>query len=212
MKTRVSCSMWMPACGRAADDAGSAIDDVDAVARHDGDGRTHAVGFGIRRAGAQQDDARVLRRCARRRSKRRPAVQDAPGHCRLEAMPYVLRITALACAAVLAGPGRRQSTDRRGEVRRMAAAVRRQELRRVGRPHEEGAADNGFTIEDGCIKSLPHQTNSNQDLFTTGDVPRFRNGVRLEDFSGREQRREVSHTGPRDAGRRRSPGRSSRTW
>src|ERR1035438_1336902 len=37
----------------------------------------------------------------RRRSTGKPAVQDAPEHCRLEAMTHVLRITALACAAVL---------------------------------------------------------------------------------------------------------------
>ena len=53
----------MPACGGAADHAGSAIHKVNAVARDHGDCRAHAVRLRIRRAGAQQDDARVLRPC-----------------------------------------------------------------------------------------------------------------------------------------------------
>ena len=46
---------------RAAHDAGTAIDDVGAAAGDDRQGWAHALGLGIGRARAQQDDAGVLR-------------------------------------------------------------------------------------------------------------------------------------------------------
>src|SRR5450759_999980 len=100
-----------------------------------------------------------------RRSKRKSAVQHAPEHCRLVAMTHVLRITALAWAAVLAA----SAADNQLTAQEKAAGWR---LLFDGKtyagwedPTKKVQPDNGFTIEDGCIKSLPHQT-LNQDLFT----------------------------------------------
>ena len=54
----------------AAHHAGAAIHKIDAVAGDDCDRRTHAVGLRIGRAGAQQDDARILRRKRRQVDER----------------------------------------------------------------------------------------------------------------------------------------------
>ena len=97
---------------------------------------------------------------------------------------------------------RRQPTHSPGKGCRLALALRRQDLCRLGRPSRKLPPGNGFTIEDGCIKSLPHP-NIDEDLFTK-DLSRFRTGVRLEDLAWRQQRREVPHTGSRHAGRRRA--------
>src|SRR5665811_334374 len=100
-----------------------------------------------------------------RRSKRKPAVQDAPEQCRLEAMPHVLRITALACAAVLAA----NAADNQLTAQEKAAGWR---LLFDGKtyagwedPTKKSPPGNAFTIEDGCLKSLPHH-NLEEDLFT----------------------------------------------
>jgi hypothetical protein len=81
-------------------------------------------------------------------------------------MTHVLRITALACAAVLAAA----AADNQLTAQEKSAGWR---LMFDGKtyagwedPARKVPPDNGFTIEDGCIKSLPHQT-LNQDLFTT---------------------------------------------
>jgi len=47
--------------GGAAYKAWASIDDVDVRARNDRDGGSAVIGFGIGRAGAEEDDARVLR-------------------------------------------------------------------------------------------------------------------------------------------------------
>ena len=47
--------------GGAAHDAGAAIDEVGAVAGEDGEGGAHAVGVGVGVAGAEEDDAGILR-------------------------------------------------------------------------------------------------------------------------------------------------------
>ena len=80
-------------------------------------------------------------------------------------MPHVLRITALACAAVLAAA----AADNQLTAQEKSAGWR---LLFDGKtyagwedPTMKAPPDNGFTIEDGCIKSLPRQT-LNQDLFT----------------------------------------------
>jgi len=80
-------------------------------------------------------------------------------------MPHVLKITALACAAVLAAA----AADNQLTAPEKAAGWR---LMFDGKtfagwedPTKKVPPDNGFTIEDGCIKPLPHQT-FNQDLFT----------------------------------------------
>jgi hypothetical protein len=81
-------------------------------------------------------------------------------------MTHVLRITALACAAVLTAA----AADNQLTAQEKSAGWR---LMFDGKtyggwedPARKVPPDNGFTIEDGCIKSLPHQT-LNQDLFTT---------------------------------------------
>ena len=81
-------------------------------------------------------------------------------------MSYVLRITTLASAALLvAAAADNQLTDKE-----KAAGWRLMFDGKTFNGWEDPAKklppDNGFTIEDGCIKSLPHQT-LNQDLFTT---------------------------------------------
>jgi hypothetical protein len=80
-------------------------------------------------------------------------------------MPHVLKITALACAAALTAA----AADNQLTAKETAAGWR---LMFDGKtytgwedPTKKAPPDNGFTIEDGCIKSLPHQT-LNQDLFT----------------------------------------------
>lgn len=80
-------------------------------------------------------------------------------------MPPVLRITALAFAAVLAA----SAADNQLTAKEKAAGWR---LLFDGKtyagwedPTKKVPPDNGFTIEDGCIRSLPHQT-LNRDLFT----------------------------------------------
>ena len=70
MKARVICSHLDAGLRGAADHAGAAIDDVDAVAGDDRGRWTHAVGQGIRIARAEQDDVRILRQ-QRGGSKRR---------------------------------------------------------------------------------------------------------------------------------------------
>ena len=56
-----------PSLGGAADHARSAIHQVDAIARHHGHRRAHALGIGIGIARAQQNHAGVLgQRCDRR--------------------------------------------------------------------------------------------------------------------------------------------------
>ena len=81
-------------------------------------------------------------------------------------MTHALRITALACAAVLAAP----AADNQLTAQEKSAGWR---LLFDGKtyagwedPTKKVPPDNGFTIEDGCLKSLPHQS-LNQDLFTT---------------------------------------------
>src|ERR1035437_9459312 len=100
-----------------------------------------------------------------RRSKRKPAVQHAPEHCRLEAMTHVLKITALACAAVLAA----NAADNQLTAQEKAAGWR---LLFDGKtyagwedPTKKSPPGDAFTIEDGCIKSLPHPK-IEEDLFT----------------------------------------------
>ena len=102
---------------------------------------------------------------SRKRPGKKSAVQDSPGHCRLEAMPHVLRITALACAAVLSAP----AADNQLTAEEKAAGWR---LMFDGKtyagwedPTKKVPPSNAFTIEDGCIKSLPHP-NIDEDLFT----------------------------------------------
>ena len=80
-------------------------------------------------------------------------------------MTHVLKITALACAAALAA----SAADNQLTAEEKSAGWR---LMFDGKtfagwqdPTKKTPPDNGFTIEDGCIKSLPHQT-LNQDLFT----------------------------------------------
>ena len=114
-------------------------------------------------------------------------------------MPHALKITVLACAAVLTAP----AADNQLTAQEKAAGWR---LLFDGKtyagwedPAKKSPPGNGFTIEDGCIKSLPHPK-IDEDLFTLRYLPRFRTGVRLEDLAGRQQRREVSHTGSRLAG------------
>jgi hypothetical protein len=96
---------------------------------------------------------------------KKAAAQDAPEHCRLEAMPHVLRIAALACAAVLAAAG----ADNQLTVGEKAAGWR---LLFDGKtyagwedPGQKSPPGDGFSIEDGCLKSLS-QPNINEDLFT----------------------------------------------
>ncbi len=81
-------------------------------------------------------------------------------------MPHVLRITALACAAVLAAA----AADNQLTAEEKAAGW---QLLFDGKtfagwedPTKKAPPDDGFTIEDGCIKPLRRQT-LNQDLFTT---------------------------------------------
>jgi hypothetical protein len=81
-------------------------------------------------------------------------------------MTHALRITALACAAVFAA----SAADNQLTAQEKSAGWR---LLFDGKtfagwedPTKKVPPDNGFTIEDGCLKSLPHQT-LNQDLFTT---------------------------------------------
>lgn len=78
-----------------------------------------------------------------------------------------LRLTALACAAVLSA----SAADNQLTAQEKAAGWR---LLFDGKtyagwedPTKKSPPDNGFTIEDGCLKSLPHQT-LNQDLFANG--------------------------------------------
>jgi hypothetical protein len=78
---------------------------------------------------------------------------------------HVLRITVLACASVLAAA----AADNQLTAQEKSAGWR---LMFDGKtfagwedPTKKVPPDNGFTIEDGCLKSLPHQT-LNQDLFT----------------------------------------------
>src|ERR1035437_7253002 len=100
-----------------------------------------------------------------RRSKRKPAVQDAPEHCRLEAMPHVLKITALAWGAVLA--------DAAGDIQ-LTAQEKSAGWRLLfdGKtyagwedPTKKLPPGDAFTIEDGCLKSLP-PPKIEEDLFT----------------------------------------------
>ena len=80
-------------------------------------------------------------------------------------MPHVLKITVLACAAVLTAP----AADNQLTAQEKAAGWR---LLFDGKtydgwedPAKKSPPGNGFTIEDGCIKSLPHP-NIDEDLFT----------------------------------------------
>ncbi len=80
-------------------------------------------------------------------------------------MTRVLKITALACAAVLTA----SAADNQLTAQEKAAGWR---LLFDGKtytgwedPAKKSPPGNGFTIEDGCIKSLPHP-NIDEDLFT----------------------------------------------
>ena len=80
-------------------------------------------------------------------------------------MPHILKITALACAAVLAAP----AADNQLTAQEKSAGWR---LMFDGKtyagwedPTKKVPPSNAFTIEDGCIKSLPHP-NIDEDLFT----------------------------------------------
>jgi len=79
----------------------------------------------------------------------------------------ILKITALACAAVLAAT----AADDQLTAQEKAAGWRRmfdgKSYAGWEDPTKKTPPDDGFTIEGGCIKSLPHQT-FNQDLFSTG--------------------------------------------
>jgi opacity protein-like surface antigen len=87
-------------------------------------------------------------------------------------MTHVLRITALACAAALAA----SAADNQLTAQEKSAGWR---LLFDGKtyagwedPTKKAPPDNGFAIEDGCLKSLPHQS-LNQDLFTTARYADF---------------------------------------
>ena len=80
-------------------------------------------------------------------------------------MPHILKITALACAAVLAAP----AADNQLTAEEKSAGWH---LMFDGKtyagwedPTKKVPPSNAFTIEDGCIKSLPHP-NIDEDLFT----------------------------------------------
>jgi hypothetical protein len=80
-------------------------------------------------------------------------------------MSYVLRVTALACAAVLVAP----AADNQLTAEEKSAGWK---LMFDGKtyagwedPTKKVPPSNAFTIEDGCIKSLPHP-NIDEDLFT----------------------------------------------
>src|SRR4051812_9407137 len=80
-------------------------------------------------------------------------------------MPNVLRIAALAYAAALAAP----AADNQLTAEEKAAGWR---LLFDGKsyanwedPTKKSPPSNAFTIEDGCIKSMPH-ANIDEDLFT----------------------------------------------
>ena len=80
-------------------------------------------------------------------------------------MPYVLRITALACAAVLAAPAADNQLTAAEKSEGWRLLFDGKSYAGWEDPTKKVPPDNGFTIEDGCLKSLPHQT-LNQDLFT----------------------------------------------
>ena len=62
-------------------------------------------------------------------------------------------------------------------------------------PAKKSPPGDSFAIEDGCLKSL-RASEDQRGPVHAGHLRRFRNAVRLEDFAGRQQRREVSHSGP----------------
>ena len=78
-------------------------------------------------------------------------------------MPHVLRITALACAAVLCAAAADNQLTAREKAAGWSLMFDGKTFAGWEDPARKVPPDNGFTIEDGCIKSLPHQT-LNQDL------------------------------------------------
>ena len=85
-------------------------------------------------------------------------------------MPHILKLTALACAAVLAAT----AADNQLTAEEKSAGWH---LMFDGKtyagwedPTKKVPPSNAFTIEDGCIKSLPHP-NIDEDLFT---IARYR--------------------------------------
>jgi len=80
-------------------------------------------------------------------------------------MPNVLRIAALGCVAALAG----HTADNQLTAKEKAAGWRLlfdgKSYKNWEDPTKKSPPSNAFTIEDGCIKSLPHAS-IDEDLFT----------------------------------------------
>jgi opacity protein-like surface antigen len=81
-------------------------------------------------------------------------------------MPHVLRITVLACAAALTAAAADNQLTAAEKQAGWQLMFDGKTYAGWEDPTKKAPPDNGFTIEDGCLKSLPHQT-LNQDLFTT---------------------------------------------
>jgi hypothetical protein len=80
-------------------------------------------------------------------------------------MPHVLKITALACAAVLAAAAADNQLTAPEKAAGWSLMFDGKTFAGWEDPTKKVPPDSGFTIEDGCIKPLPHQA-FNQDLFT----------------------------------------------
>jgi 3-keto-disaccharide hydrolase len=80
-------------------------------------------------------------------------------------MPHVLRIAAIACAAALAAP----AADNQLTAQERAAGWRLlfdgKTYANFEDPTKKSPPSHAFTIEDGCIRSLPH-AEITEDLFT----------------------------------------------
>lgn len=89
-------------------------------------------------------------------------------------MPHVLKLTALACAAVFATAAAAADNELTAQEKKAGWRLMFDGKTYAGweDPTKKVPPDNGFTIEDGCLKSLPHQT-LNQDLFTTARYTDF---------------------------------------
>jgi hypothetical protein len=80
-------------------------------------------------------------------------------------MPNVLRIATLACVAALAAPAADNQLTREEKAAGWRLLFDGKTYANWEDPTKKSPPSNAFTIEDGCIKSLPHAA-IDEDLFT----------------------------------------------
>jgi len=114
-------------------------------------------------------------------------------------MAHVLRIAALACAAVLAAAAadNQLTAEEKSAGWRLLSTAR---LTPDGKTRAE-VADGRWVHHRGRLSEIATQPKINEDLFTLETFSDFEMEFDWKDFSRRQQRREVPHTGPRHAGR-----------